>query len=113
LQNSPRYAEGEREAIRADIDLDPKFIDTPQAFRERVIAVDKALAIRERNAYENARSDRISLEERRHAMNVFNGIVQFRRALGVPPTVKSPDEARRLGPGVEFITPDGRIMRNP
>lgn len=113
LQNNPRFSEGERKQIQKEIELEPKAFDTPQSFRNRMIGVDKALAIREKNAYETARSSEVSLDERKHAMNVFAGIVKFRESLGVPPTVTSPEEAKKLGPGAVFLTPDGEVKRVP
>lgn len=113
LQNNPRFSEGERNQIRKEIELEPKAFDTPASFRNRIIGVDDALALREKNAYETARSTEVSLEERRHAMNVFNGIVRFRDALGVPPLARTPEEAKKLGTGATFRDPKGNVRKVP
>lgn len=112
LQNNPRYAEGERQAIEKEAGIDPSIFDTPDAFRNRMIAIDDALAKREQNAYNTATNATVSLDERKQALNVLNGIVNFRAALGVPPRVKNAEEAKKLPPGSLFIAPDGRILRN-
>lgn len=112
LQNSPQYAQGERKQIQSEIELEPKAFDTPAAFRNRLIGVDKALAVREKNAYETARNPQVSQTERRHAMDVFNGIIKFRDSLGIPPTY-TPQEYTKLKasgvlqPGDKFLDKEG------
>jgi len=64
--------------------------------------------------YTSALSDKaISLEMRRGYMDAVVQIESFRETLGVPPVVKTPDEARKLPSGTQFRTPDGRILVTP
>jgi hypothetical protein len=113
LQNNPRYAEGERQAIENEISIDSSVFDNPTAYKQRLIAIDEALRQRMQNAYNTSQNTMgTTAEERQHAMNVVNGINQFLESLGVPPRVKSPEEAKKLPPGAEFVTPDGRLLRN-
>jgi hypothetical protein len=113
LQNNPRYAEGERQAIETEITIDSSAFDNPVAYRQRLIAIDEALRQRMQNAFNTVQNiTGTTQEERQHALNVANGISQFIDTLGVPPRVKNAEEAKKLPPGAEFVTPDGRLMRN-
>ena len=113
LQNNPRYAEGERQAIEQEISIEPKFFDDPNAFRDRLVAIDDALQVRLDNALKTAQSSTVGRDERVQAMNVANGIVNFRTSLGVPPRVATPAEAAKLPPGSQFIDPQGVTRRVP
>lgn len=113
LANNPRYAEGERQAIEKDIAIDASVWDTPGAFRQRMIAIDDALALRADSAYKTANSPAVSLPERQQAMNVLNAITHFRQTMGVPPRVKTPEEAKKLGSGALFVDPSGNLRRVP
>jgi hypothetical protein len=113
LQNNPRYAEGERKAIESEINISPSVFDTPGAFRDRLIGIDRALQIRERNAFETAQSARVGREERVQAMNVLNALQQFRQNLGVPPTIRGDEDFNALPSGTEFIDPEGQLRRKP
>lgn len=113
LQNNPRFAEGERKQIKEELSIDPKLFDTPDAFRNRLIAVDDALAIRAADAFKTINAPGISLEERRRAIDNLNAINNFRQNLGVPPLVKTADEARKLPPGTIFRNPQGAILQVP
>ena len=112
LQSNPKFNEGERVSIEKDIDLSPKFMDTKHAFRNRVIGIDDALAIRQ-NAAENLIKNPITGKaERIQAMREFNAIQRFRIHLGAPPVVKTPEEAKKLPEGTLFRTPQGQLLRN-
>jgi len=106
LQNNPKYAEGERKAIAKEVEIDPKVWDTDTAAKNRLIAIDEALAMREAQAIKIADpKSNVGREERIHAMNVAAAIMNFRKNLGIPPMVKTPAEARALPSGTEFRTP--------
>ena len=91
LQNNPRYAEGERQAIEREINISPRVFDNPQAFVDRLVGIDQALDIRYKNALKTAGSPKVSSIERRHAMNVANALENFRGNL-LPPRFEKPDE---------------------
>lgn len=112
LQNNPRYAEGEREAIEKEVSILSSFWDNPTAYEKRLIGLDESLEKRENQAFKTAQSKQVSSEERKHAMNVLNGIRMFREHLGVPIRVKTVDEAKALPPGAPFISPTGQLMFN-
>lgn len=109
LQNNPRYAEGERKAIEDEINISPRMFDRAGAFQNRLIAIDQALQVREDNAYKTARNPNVGRDERVQAMNVLNGIMQFRQSLGVPPKVTSPQDYEKIQPGAQYIDPDGTV----
>lgn len=111
LQNNPRYAEGERKAIESEINIKPELFDNPTAYRNRLIAVDDALSVRERNAFETANSKKVGREERIQAMNILNAIQKFRTNLGVPVRIESEEEWQSLPSGTEYIAPDGKVKR--
>ena len=113
LQNNPRYAEGERKAIEAEIKIEPQIWDTPTAARNRLIAIDDALELREQQATKTATTATVGREERIQAMNVLNALVNFRKNLGVPPLVRSPAEARKLPSGTQFRDPQGNVRTVP
>ncbi len=118
LQNNPRYAEGERKAIEAEINIKPEFWDRPEAFRDRLIAIDDALIVRQKNALAASENPNIGREERVHAKNVYSALVDFRESLGIPQRVyvdkgspKNNPDFNKLEPGTPFllIYPDGRV----
>jgi len=112
LQSSPRFNDGERKAIDAEIDLSPSNFDTEGAYQSRVIAIDEAMAIREKAATATLSAGVSTLAERRQAIREQNAIGMFRLQLGAPPLMKSADEARKLPPGTVFRTPTGQILTN-
>lgn len=113
LQNNPRYAEGERQSIENEIKLDPKIFDNPSAFKNRLIALDKFLDVRQKNAFETANNPRVGREERVQALNVLNGIQKFRLTLGVPPSVKNDEDYDAIPSGTRFIDPKGMERIKP
>ncbi|MEH6358829.1 MAG: hypothetical protein V7745_07555 [Pseudomonadales bacterium] len=113
LQNNPKYAEGERKGIEAEININPSVFDNPTAYRDRLVAVDDALAVRQNTAFKTASNPLTSKAERLHSMNVLNGLMKFRESLGVPPLVQTPEEAKKLPPGTQFRTPDGKVRQVP
>ncbi len=112
LQNNPRYAEGERQAIEKEVSILSSAWDNQAAYEKRLVGMDESLEKRENQAFKTGQSKMVSVEERKHAMNVLNGIRMFRDHLGVPIRVKTVDEAKALPPGTPFISPNGQLMFN-
>lgn len=116
LQNSPKYAEGEREQIQEEIKIEPQVFDRPGALRNRLIGIDDALARREQTAARVMNTAPVGSERRRQAASILLGLQQFRQVLGVPPRygtagdVKKAIEDGDLGPGDMFIF-NGEIKR--
>ena len=112
LQNNPRFSEGERNAIAKDFSLEGEVLDTPKAFKDRLIGMDNSLEIRARAAADDAINPNISSEARKQALDSIQAIARFRATIGLPPLM-TPDEARKQPPGTVFRTPDNRILRVP
>lgn len=113
LQSNPKYAIAEMERIEKDISMDPAAFDTWGAYENHLIGVDATLEMRLRHARETANSPHVGRDERVHAMNVANGIKNFREILGVPPRIQSEDERNALPSGTRYIDPAGNIRRKP
>jgi len=109
LQNSPRYAEGERQAIEKAIEIDSKIFDNPLHYINALIGIDRALEIRQRNAFNTAQSKFVPVETRRQAMNILNAITNFRVSLGVPPTITNNEERDALNIGDKYVDPEGHV----
>lgn len=112
LHNNVRYPEGERKAIEKDISIEPRLFDNQVAYRNRLVGIDDALEVRERNAYATAQSARVGRDERVQAMNVLNALRNFRENLGVPPRIRTEAEYNELPSGGVYIdTRDGKPKR--
>lgn len=113
LQNNPRFAEGERQAIEREVSIGPRLFDNPEAYRQRLIAIDDSLRRRLEQARTTAQSRQVSQEERAKSMDLVNAIEPFLQQLGVPPLVRTPEEARQLPPGTVFRNPQGQVLVVP
>lgn len=114
LQNNPRFSETERTAINAEMNIRPAFFDSPEAYRNRLIGVADSLDARKLQARSILDSPRgvTTVEERQWSLRALSAIEGFNSIMGVPPLVKTKDEASQLPPGSLFRTPDGRVLRN-
>ena len=113
LHNNQRYPETERQAIEEDISIDNKIWDNPASYRNRLIGIDDALALRQDVALNMMNDALVDRQTKIEARNIFNLIVDFRNRLGIPPRINSPEEAMQLAPGSLFIAPDGTTKRVP
>jgi hypothetical protein len=112
LSINPRNPVALVEMIRKEIDIDPKVIDDPSAYRRRIEGVNRSLTerlIEESNA---ASDTSLPVKTRQDALDVANTIRSFQQKL-MPPQVKNLKELEqlKLPPGSKFITPDGRLKR--
>lgn len=114
LQNNPRFSETERKAINDEMNIRPAFFDTPEAYRNRLVGISDALDARKVQARSILDTPRgaTTVDERKWAYRALSAIDGFEAIMGVPPMVKTRDEASQLPPGSLFRTPDGRILRN-
>lgn len=103
LQNSPVFAQREREAIEGEVDIGPRFFDDPEGLRNRMIGVDDFLATKVREAQAFAASQEATSKARGEALNTVQAITNFRKILGVPTRVYSVEEVQRLAPGTPFL----------
>lgn len=112
-QKGGRYLASELETIKQEVSIGGGVFDNPNDYARRLIGIDEAMSDRIESAKADMGNPNISLDLRKQAGDVVSTLTNFRATLGVPPKVKSADEARKLPPGSEFMTPDGRILRVP
>ncbi|MDH3444262.1 MAG: hypothetical protein OEN50_10095 [Deltaproteobacteria bacterium] len=113
MANNPKYAVGEQEAIAKEISIEGKFWDNESAYKDRLVGIDEALEGRQNHALATSTSPKVGREERIHAKNVLNGIINFRRKLGVPVRVRNDADFQKLKSGTKFIGPDKVPRRKP
>lgn len=113
LQNSPRFSEGERKSIEQEVSIVGKAWDNTAAYEKRLIGLDEFLAEELQKASADLMNTSTSVEMRKAAMKDLSNITNFRAHLGLPPRVKTVEEAKKLPPGTEFIGPDSRIWIVP
>ncbi len=104
LANNPKYAVTERTDLKEIVSLESKFFDRPGNMRQKIIGLDDALAIREKNARETIASEAVTRIEAEHALNILNGLIKFRKILGAPPVVRDAAEAKALPLNAPFRT---------
>jgi hypothetical protein len=114
LSINPRNPVALVEMIRKEIDVDPKIMDDPAAYRKRIEGVNRALTerlIEETNA---GNDPSLPAKTRQDALTVADTIRNFQRKL-MPPQVKNRQELESLGlqSGDKFIDPNGVLRRVP
>lgn len=108
LQQSPQYAEGERKAIRKEINLETGFFDRPEAYQQRLIAMDsKLLSLRKKNYRMGYENDSLGAEDRRNARLMVENIDAVRSMMGVPPIVTTTEQLRTFPKGHPVLVPRG------
>jgi hypothetical protein len=103
LQNSPRYAEGERLQIQAEVDIGPRFFDDAEGLRNRIVGIDDFLARKQTNAEREGFNDRLPVQTQRDYRSAAQSIADFRKILGVPVRIYNIDDVRALPPGTPFL----------
>jgi hypothetical protein len=107
LQQSPRYAEGEREAIAREVQILGSIVDTDANYRDKLAGLDDALRLRQQTAEQTADDRGQPAEVRRDATAVANLVQQIRQTIGVPPLVRTEAEYQALPAGAAYRDPDG------
>lgn len=113
LQNNPKFSEGERKQIRADLNIEPRGLQSINAYKDKLISVGTSLKERKKQAIAILGNDFSTAKEREWALSVLPRIERFLEILGAPVQVQTPEEALKLPPGTLIVTPDGREMRVP
>lgn len=111
LQNNPRFAEGERQAIEKEISISPEIFRSQESFEAKLIGIAQSLSTRKREAQNALASGAISIEERKRNMDNIQAIDNFMGKLGLPVVVTSEDEVKALPPGTLFMDPKGNEFR--
>lgn len=110
LQNNPKYAIGEMNAIQEEIDLLPGIFSNPENAIAKLISVDANLEARQNFALNTMNDRTLPLDARKAASNVFNLVNNVRSQINMPPVMKTAEEANKLPPGTVFIA-NGRLKK--
>lgn len=113
LSQSGRYMATEMQAIEKEVNIAGQAFDTVAAYQNRLIGIDESLEQRAMEAQKDAANPKISANARAAAADVLAAITHFRESLGVPPRVKTVEEAMKLPAGSQFIDPNGIVRSVP
>lgn len=119
LQNNPRFPVREREAILESLDLESKFFQEPESFKQDLIGLDEFLQLRQENLESTIQGGKVIGDELDHSINVLNALGKARKVLGVPQKFTSLADVQtavangQLRSGDKFRTPNGSIFRVP
>lgn len=83
LQQSPRWAEGERQMINRELDIIPTFLGDAVSYANRLVGIDDMLANMERNAINASNDGNIHVDERNNNANFARNIKDVRDLMGV------------------------------
>ena len=109
IATNPRFAEGERQQIQAELDLSPSLLDNPAAMRNRLIGLDDLMGRLEREALAKGEMTNLKAEDRALAREKAADIRKIRDLVGLPPRVTTVDEFRALpSGGTPFLFYDPR-----
>ena len=109
---NPRFAEGERQQIAKEVNLAAKAIDRPEAFRVRLVALDRVLRQLRRTTYSQAyENPNLAPEDIANARRKLMEIDEARSFIGAPPYVFTEEEANALPPGSWYVWQGQRLAR--
>lgn len=112
LQQSPRYAEGERTSIEKEIALNPSIGMSPEAWRQSAVAVDGLLRSWWQEDMQDAQSSTLAANDRQRALASARAIERYLQLLGVPQDGGQGGEGQDGGQGAADIAP-GTIAVHP
>jgi hypothetical protein len=111
LQETTRMANAEREDIQEKLSVLPRFIDRPEAFQNRLIALDNVLAGIEDGAVKKAAEANIGATRRQEAEQKIGEVRRIRQMVGLPVRVSTVEQAQALPVGTEFLyIPTNKFM---
>jgi hypothetical protein len=85
IATNPRFAEGERTSIKAELDLLPAFLRDEVAFGNRLVGIDLLLERLERDSLRASTDTNITVDERNLAANDYRIINNTRDLMGIKP----------------------------
>jgi hypothetical protein len=101
------YAQGERRAIEAELNIEPRFFDDPEKLRNKLIGIDKYLTARLTDARLNSTNENLPVEQRKAHAKIATTLKNFLPKLGVPEkiyTIKAlQDFTKKNPPGTPFL----------
>ena len=103
LQETTRLSNAEREDILKDLSVLPRFIDRPEAFQNRLIALDNVIAGIEQGAVSRSGEANIGATKRQEAELKISEVRRIRQMIGIPVRVYTVEQARALPSGTEFL----------
>ena len=102
LMNNPRYPEGERKAIEAELELEPMVRRDEQALRNKIVGVNRFLSERLQESSKAAVNMSLPADARKLAATAANTIREFQTKLNIPRIVYSIEEAEALPSGTVY-----------
>lgn len=112
LQQTTRMANAERVDIEQRLSVLPRFIDRPDAFQNRLIALDNVLATIEAETSSKTQQANIGAAGRQEAEKKLSEVQHMRQMIGLPIRVYTRQQALSLPPGTEFyFVPQNRFKR--
>jgi hypothetical protein len=103
MQNNPKFPEGEREAIAAEIGNPLKVISNPGDFRSSVMGLDESLLRRQLSSEKIVANQDIPVERRKIEEDKALEIKRIRETLGVPVRIYTRKDIEALTPGTPFL----------
>lgn len=118
LQNSPRFANAEREQIEKDINIETNVFDSEAALTNRLIGIDEALDLRMRDLEKQVNNKFLAPDRKQWARTMYIALGNFKDKLAVPPKMTI-EEVRKgmadgtLQSGTEVLDVEGELWKVP
>ena len=104
VATNPRFAEGERQQIQAELGLFPSLIDREEAYQNRLIGLDTLMLEIRKKAYDRGYNNpNLKPEDVAAGREKVQEIDSIRQMLGVPPRVQSKADFEALPPGAPYV----------
>lgn len=103
LRTNDRFSETERKEIKSEIDISPRFWDSPEALRNRLIGVDEFLNKKLIDAKAQIADTSLPVQIRKDAADRVADMQKFLTTLGVPVRVYSLEQVQALPKGTPFL----------
>ena len=110
LSVNPKYPVAEIERLRQEFDISGKFMDNPQAYRTRLIAINEALDVELGDLEKVINNKENPVEMIKAAIQSREDIGNFQKVMGVPPLIEKLEDVAKLEPGTIFRTPNRTQM---
>lgn len=91
----PTFAESERKQLANDISAAAEVIDTPDAYKRRLFALDDRLTSLQQSALGRYRAEGIPADQKRAAIQQLNALHELRALVGVPLNVSDKSDPRQ------------------
>lgn len=119
MQNNPKFAEGERETIKSELDLLGGAIDTENNYRQKMIGLNEVLEESKQSSAKEMLNPYISPADRQAHRKKVTLLTEVQQAMGIPRQVQTKDELEKLvnegvlKTGDYALDPQGRLLRIP